>query len=681
MKILNSAVAVAITFFVGCLFRPDDSGKADANGFRPISFGMAETNAFEVSVWGRTYRYRDSVFPISVKTAGREIFAAPMSLHARFGGKEGVFHDWQYTLIRNDADIVEVLAAAHCENVMVNAALRFERDGLVRTELKVVPYGYMSLHHVRDYEPTLDRLWFDIDLTDESSTLFHYWPYTPNSCIVNADVNSGETVTRSHPFRAYTWCGWEDGGFSVTCESAAGIELKDPGMTIEVKRSSEGEQKPSQTPFTRIRYNLLDDVPVAWKGRRDRWGDALMPICYEFGLQATPVKARSVGDPDVYRRLHIYELDKARVLEDGVAERFGKAGVRYVVLHSTYSRAEGYGIIGDRTKFRAIVDAFHRNGVKVLVYYGYEYPTILPGWSKKKDDYLIRHPGGKYVGGWQAETHRAYQSCYRSGWAEEVKRNAIELVDEYGLDGIYTDGMYIPWECANERHGCGWRDANGDLHPTFPIYAIRDLARDLQAAMHIRGGTIDAHQSACMITPLLAFADSCFDGENVQAALEKNPEHLPTDAFRCEYSGYAFGLPQTFMAYTNDKLTIQMISAITLPHNVHAVPRELTDLDFVASVWKIYEERQMDAAEFVPYWRRNICDVKGVYCSLYCGEKKTAVVSNLTNAPRTATLDVGVGVASARDLLTGEVVPVRNGRLALFAKPFTPYILALEGAE
>lgn len=81
------------------------------------------------------------------------------------------------------------------------------------------------------------------------------------------------------------------------------------------------------------------------------------------------------------------------------------------VLHSTYSRAEGYGIIGDKEKFRAIVDAFHRNGVKVLVYYGYEYPTIMPGWSKKKDDYLIRHPGGKWVGGWQAETHRA--SVYR----------------------------------------------------------------------------------------------------------------------------------------------------------------------------------------------------------------------------------------------------------------------------
>ena len=671
MKIGKPFALAAGALLAGCVVRTESSDMADANGFGPVALRVTATNSFEVSVWGRTYRYRDSVFPVSVRTAGREVFAAPMSLHARFGAKEGVFHSWQYTMLRSDADVVEVLAAAHCENVMVNAAMRFERDGLVRTELKIVPYGYMSLHKVRDYDPTLDGLWFDIDMKGESSTLFHYWPFSENSCVVTADVNSGETKTREHPFRAYVWCGWEDGGFSVTCESAEGFELKDMKKCISVVRGECG---------TRIRYNLLDDVPAAWRGRRDRWGDALVPLAWEFGLQATPVKARPQGDPDVYRRIHIYELDKARVLEDGVAERFGRAGVRYAVLHSTYSRAEGYGLIGDKAKFRAIVDAFHRNGVKVLVYYGFEYPTILPGWSRKKDDYLIRHPGGKYVGGWQAETHRAYQSCYASGWADEVRENALAIVDEYGLDGIYTDGMYIPWECANERHGCGWRDGKGELHPTFPIYAVRKLARELYTAIHARGGTVDAHQSACMVTPLLAYADSCFDGENVQGALAKNPEHLPTDAFRCEYSGYAFGLPMTFISYTSKDLTIQMLSAITLVHNVHPVPREMTDLDFVASVWKIYEDRRLDSARFVPYWRENVSGTKGVWCSRYLGEDgtATAVVANLTSARRKAVLSLGDRYVRARDLLGGGEYEIRGGRLEFDAESFRPYIFAFE---
>lgn len=638
--------------------------------FSPVEYRKTGETSFEVGVWGRTYRYEDSVFPTSVKTAGREIFAAPMSLHAKFGNVEGEFAKWQYTLVKGDPEETVVVASAHCSNVMVNAAMTFEPDGLVRTELKVVPYGYYSLHFVRDYEPDLSALWFDIDLTAESSTLFHYWPFSENSCVVTADVNSGETKTREHPFRAYTWCGWEDGGFSVTCESAEGFELKDMKKCISVVHGEKG---------TRVRYNLLDDTPAAWKGRRDRWGDALMPLCWEFGLQATPVKARPVGDPDVYRRIHIYEMDKANVLGSDIAERFGKAGVRYAVLHSTYSRAEGFGLIGKPDEFKAIVDKFHANGVKVLVYYGFEYPTILPGWSKRKDDYLIRHPGGKWVGGWQAETHRAYQSCYASKWADDVERNVYEIVDRYGLDGIYTDGMYIPWECANERHGCGWRDAKGDLHPTFPIYAVRRLARKLYNGIHARGGTVDAHQSACMVTPLLAYADSCFDGENVQGALAKNPEHLPTDAFRCEYSGYAFGLPMTFISYTNDKLTIQMLAAITLVHNVHPVPRELSDLDFVSSVWKIYEDRKLDSAEFVPYWREKICETPGVYASVYRdGRRATIVASNLSNARRMAVVSVHDGAMEAVDLLTGERIAVSGGKVSFSTAPFAPRILAVD---
>ena len=664
MKMSAVFILCALLSAAGCVLLPE---RTDPH-FPELTYRETGKNAFEVSVWGRVYRYRNSVFPVSVKTADREIFAAPMALHARFAGKEGVFRDWQNTLVKANDEMIQVVVAAHCENVMVNAALTFERDGLAKTELKVVPYGYYSLHEVRDYDPTLDGLWFDIDLTAESSGLFHYWPYSENSCVVTADVNSGVTATRDHPFRAYTWCGWEDGGFSVTCESAEGFELKDMKKCIQLTKG---------ITSTRIRYNLVDGVPADWKGRRDRWGDALMPLCWTFGLQATPVKARLQGDPDVYRRLHIYEYDKARILEDDIPERFGKAGVRCVVLHATFSRAENYGLIGDPVKFQEAVDRFHANGVKVLVYYGYEYPTILPGWSKKKDDYLIRHPGDKWIGGWQAEMHRAYQSCYKSKWADEIEANALEVVDRYGLDGIYTDGMYIPWECANERHGCGWRDRNGNLHPTFPIFAVRELAKRLYRAIHMRGGTIDAHQSACMVTPLLAFADSCFDGENVQGALAKNPEYLPTDAFRCEYSGYAFGLPMTFIAYTNEKLTIQMLSAITLVHNVHPVPRELTDLDFVSRVWKIYEEREMDSAEFVPYWRKNICDTKGIWCSVYRGSKTTAVVSNLTNAKKRATLSVG-DFAVAHDLLTGDRHAVSGGRLVLDMEPFTPTILAFE---
>ena len=153
-----------------------EAAVAAGSSFSPVEYRENGETWFEVSVWGRTYRYENSVFPVSIKTAGREIFAAPMSLHAKFGDMEGEFIKWQYTLVKKHPEETVVVASAHCSNVMVNAAMTFERDGLVRTELKIVPYGYYSMHQIRDYEPDLSALWFDIDLKPESSTLFHYWP-------------------------------------------------------------------------------------------------------------------------------------------------------------------------------------------------------------------------------------------------------------------------------------------------------------------------------------------------------------------------------------------------------------------------------------------------------------------------------------------------------------------------
>ena len=146
--------------------------------FAPVSYRKTGETSFEVDVWGRTYRYANSVFPVSVKTAGLEIFASPMSLHAKFGDAEGTFRDWQYTLFSTNPQATVVIAAAHCSNVMVNAAITFEPDGLARTELKIVPYGYYSLHKIRDYEPDLTALWFDIDLRPESSTLCHFLAFS-----------------------------------------------------------------------------------------------------------------------------------------------------------------------------------------------------------------------------------------------------------------------------------------------------------------------------------------------------------------------------------------------------------------------------------------------------------------------------------------------------------------------
>ncbi len=648
-----------------------------------------EGEGFAVDLWGRTYRYEKSLFPVSVVTAGREILSAPMTLHLQFGEREGTFRRWEYTLTRNDGETAEVLVSAHCENVILNAALHFEMDGLVKTDFRIIPYW--SFAPKGDNVPRLTGAWFDLALNRESSGLFHYWPNDVTSIIPRQDViNSGETVTAAYPFKPYVWCGWEEGGIGVCSETDERIELDDPGRCILVEER-EGE--------TYLRWNLLDRAPSLWGGRADDWCDALAPLCWSYGVQATPVKPQPKDRAACYRGYHIFDVrgngagaaertdavpgtqeqeGALPVLEDaGLPERLHRAGVRFVVLHANWSLIENFGIPVDSEAFRTAVRRFHDAGIRVLVYYGYEYSTLMPDWNRKADRYLIKNAAGHYTGGWQAENLRAYMCCYQSGFAGELAENILSCMDEYALDGIYTDGTYVPWECANESHGCGWRDGEGKIHPTFPIWAVRDLVKRLYGEIHARGGVIETHQSTCCLMPTLSFCDFCYDGENIQPSLKKDLGFLNTAAFRCEYSGYSTGMMMTFIAYTNDVVTMEHLAAITLPHNVFPVPREAPDLDYRSRLWSLWEERGLDGAEFCPYWRgRGSVSVAGVTASEYRrGDEITLAAANLTPKPVKASFRLPDAVG-ATELLSGAELPLEDGAFRLEAAPFKPFVIA-----
>ena len=244
--------------------------------------------------------------------------------------------------------------------------------------------------------------------------------------------------------------------------------------------------------------------------------------------------------------------------------------------------------------------------MKVLLYFGYEYSTLLPDWNEHADKYLTKNTKGHFVGGWQRSyeyMQRDFLSCAASEYSDEMVKQVVFAMEEYGADGIYADGTYIPWECANENHGCGYRDEDGKLHITYPIFAVREQVKKLYAEVNKRGGTIDTHQSACCVMPTLAFSHSYFDSENIQVELEeKGMEFLDFASFRAEYLGKNHGLPVLFMANTNPNFTIEKILAMTIIHNVYPGPRELENLDIMKKLWSICDKYDLTRVTFHPYW-------------------------------------------------------------------------------
>lgn len=327
--------------------------------------------------------------------------------------------------------------------------------------------------------------------------------------------------------------------------------------------------------------------------------------------------------------MHLYDVEKYPIYEcpDGsgntMLEKIAASGAKWLILHEDWSLIQNYGVPKDKEEFLRFADACHKLGLKLMVYFGYEISTLMPGFLDVCEEALNKNVNGNYVGGWQRKpAQRDFTVCYKGSYSDTMIERVAYVMDELKVDGIYTDGTYVPWECANEAHFCGYRDADGQLHDTYPIWAVRKHVKRLYECVHQRGGIIDTHQSSCCMMMTLAFADSYFDGENIQGMVAENIGSLKLDSFRCEFMGLNMGIPCNFISYVNEKFTMRSIAGITLLHNVFPRGRTLEDLKFMSDIWKIYDDFGVENATWHPYWEQT---------DIVCPEKKNVYISYFEN--------------------------------------------------
>ena len=565
-----------------------------------------------VSVWGRVYRWDDSLFPISINTAGREILSGPVKLCAAFEGEEQPFTKTFITTHEINDEKAVFTVSQTAGDIILNARFTVEFDGFIECVLTVIPFW--------GSKPKLDGLYIDFPLTDESSGLYHFWPNRSSGICVDAKlITSGETPSEGLElaFRPYVWCGWEFGGIGIAMESDENVDLLDSNKMITLKKTESGHL---------LRYALLDRTPLAWEGRADSWGDAIEPIDYVIGIQATPVKPfykNQLG-------LHILhtdwsnKIDFTSVDENGetLADRYKKQGVNWLIFHESWSSVQNYGQAAEEEKFQRSVYELHKRGIKVMAYFGYEYATSAPGWHENKKDYLIRNVYDHPTGGWQRlnQCQRDYMVCYAGGYAEEMRGRVKYAMEHYHLDGIYTDGTYIPWECANPSHGCGYTDHKGARHSTYPILSLRKHVKELYKLVHGLGGYIDTHQSSCLIAPTLSFADSFFNGESIQEKLKQdflNFMNLP--AYRTEYMGKNIGVFPQLLAYVDERMSIEKAASLSLIHDVLPRPWGEGLAEKLSPIWKKLDDFDTSDSTWHPYWLDGPvkCLTPDAYCSAY----------------------------------------------------------------
>lgn len=627
--------------------------------FDPVEF-IEKTGGFVLKVYGREYEFMDSIMPTKITTVGESILYAPVKLVAKFGSQVGQWQTSKYYVYSYGEEQCVLLLTGTVENIIANVTVTIEVDGFVKYDLKVInTWGFRSLE---DGTPRMTELYIDVPVKKGYSSLFHFWPNAKVSTIPSSKIiNTGKTESTAFPFKPYIWTGWDKGGLGIFLgESDKNFELADEEKCIEV----------TQGECTNIRIHLLDQIPAQWQGRSDKWVDALNPISFVLGFQATPVKRLPSKKDEYYKRFHLCcDGSPVLYLDDDTVKMCSEAGVKCIILHQTWSAIQNYSFAENEPALREFITKCHNAGMKVLPYFGYEFATNHPLFTEKADQWLGKNANGNFTGGWLRKyPHRAFMACYNGGYSDVLVESVIHAMEYYGFDGLYTDSTHVPWECCNESHGCGYRDKDGKLHPTFPVFAVRELARKLYIEVHKRGGIVDTHQSSCCMMPILSFVDSYYDAENIQESIRKDLRFLNFDAFVGEFMGVNMGLVCNLIAYTSPEMPIEALTGISLVHNVFPRPVRNNDLAYLSKVWRIFDTYDLDNAEFIPYFENiSVTPVEeDAFVSLYVGEKEqVAVVCDLVKGRDSITVNCGEGYNCVEELLSGNTYQIMDGKVKL----------------
>lgn len=626
---------------------------------------FVKTNASNVGVgvWGRSHQFANAALPTSIVAAGEELLAAPIRLVGQVNGKPIEWKRGGNFVFRADPAHAIVSGWQAGDDLIVNTTTQIEFDGVLRVDVVILPQHKAS--------PKLERLWLEVPLKPRHAGLYHYWPGQ-----WGAAKNSGALPEAglTLPFKPFVWLGWENGGLGWFAESDKGWQPQDPKQIIEIVVSAEQ---------TVLRLRLLDSRPPR------------LPQTFTFGLQASPVKPWPKGFHE-WRICHgaSYGMEQKPWSTGGkqtVLDRAAALGVKTLAFHEHWTPYQNHPVTTHETALKSLVTAAHQRGIKLLLYHGYEFSSLAPEWGEMADETLVKTANGGYTGGYfRQPEQRDYIVCYNSRYREFLLSGVERALDRYGYDGVYLDGTIEPWGCCNERHGCGYRAADGTLKPTYPVFAVRKLMHGLAAAIHPRGGFVNAHQSTCCVTPTLAFADSYWDGEQFgQGELSKNVlQQLPLETFRAEFMGRNFGVPAEFLVYERPpQWTFDTALAFTMLHDVRVRPGSVgAPLEKMSAIWEVMTRFGVSEADWHPYWETPplaSAQPEPVKVSLYArpaakgkNRRVLLMVSNLSSEqPATAQVRLdraGLKLsasASAKDALTGEALGLTGDTLTLPVPP------------
>ena len=661
-----------------------------------------------VNVWGRKYEIKDNLLFSSVSSLGDELLNSPMRISASENGKAICWNDTEVFLAESNCDKAIIYATSQSEAFIVNTATVIEFDGLATVDIKLMPRGFTvpQLFGLDEKNPPLTKLDYfhiEIPIKKKYAELYHLYPSNimPDASgnTDSSDMYSGSGFTPKKdigiPFAAVTFLGNDDKGFFTFAESDKNWQPNSANEAIQfIVREDE----------VVIRLRLIDGNPHIWDEINAPHGQYSLPdISFRLAFQATPVKPFP-SNPYTEKRLHIdcfkkISLDYDDFLANSVMsgsdeigyDRIKRLGVTTLILHEKWNQVQNYWKLTKCTerRLRTIIEECHKRGIKVVPYFGYEISTLADIWYDKAEIYSRKGSEMRKGLGWyRFPAQREHAVCYNSSIADEFVAGIEKLVDDFGFDGIYLDGTGMVWDCKNTAHGCGYYDEKGNLKPTYPIFGVRRLLKNLYNIFEERGKTINCHVSDCICTAGISFAHALWLGEYIQYSLVKfGADEMPEGYLRSTHNGRNIGIPTEFIVYENKPVwSFDNALAFSLVNGVLPRPNDIEKpLEKMSEIWKIIDNFPISDSQWIPYYKPEKmpfkCGSGQVKISgyRYSKDEKNKWLLFIANSK---TCDIEKceisgfdGFETVSDAYTDERLLVKKGFITLNLKSFGHYII------
>lgn len=663
------------------------SEKIIVPGLSPVT-SKQNGNDFDVSVWNRVYKISNAPFFSSILSGGKEVLASPVRVAGTCFGKTIEWEKFENLEMADSTEkSITFVQATKFRELILNTRLTVYYDGMVKCGITLCPEGYHSgavygRNVIQEERLSLNKLYLEFPLKKEFAKFYHMNP----GGVTTIDGNQVDAKTMSlrtmdyvpekslvAPFKQSFYLGNDYAGLSVFFESDEGWRPEFDNKVIECI---------NQEDCILLRVHLLDEEHFDWIDKGGFNGGFLYPINFSFGMQATPVKpmpknqfVQKAFHSDGILRDGRFDLDIP--LPDNktgeiMVDELKRQGVEYVYVHEKWNDLQNSFKLTKNTaeRLKYMVKLCHDRGMKLIPYFGFEIASLSPDFEDfmqyklQRETHYYDFMHGIYV---RTPHQRDLSVCYKSDYSKIFLEGVEKLMDEYGFDGLYLDGTYEINPCHNFRHGCGYIDRNGVSHPTYSVWKKREMCEKLYEIVHSRGGIINIHTSNNFPVPLLAFADSIWDGEVIQPLLLSGTlDCVPEGHYRSVYTGRPLGIFANTISYVNPPVwTLHHSIATMITFGMLPRPQRTSEqLDEVSKIWKIYDEIDVENAIFKPYYENDVKvsndNVRVTYFEN--GNNVLAVIANAFKYPSGKTLiEFSDKFKTATDKINDKKVDLING--------------------